>query len=142
MRPFTSSYDALKNVPIVDSIIAYDCPFHGKTYLLVCHNALFVSSMTHNLIPPFILRETNIIVNDVSKIHIPEPDETTHSICFPDSGFFIALSLRGIFFYFLTCKPTREELVSTEYVLVMTPKNQNWDPNYDVYARNEENMTD
>ena len=61
--PFASSYDALKNVPIVDAIIAYDCPLSGKTYLLVCHNALFVSSMTHNLIPPLILRETNILVN-------------------------------------------------------------------------------
>ena len=63
MSPFTSSYDALKNVPIVDAIIAYDCPLSGKTYLLVFHNSLFVSSMTHNLIPPFILRETNVVVN-------------------------------------------------------------------------------
>ena len=87
VSPFTSSYETLKNVPIVDAIIAYDCPFSGKTYLLVCHNALFVSSMTHNLIPPFILREANIIVNDVPKIPSPDPDKTTHSICFPDSEF-------------------------------------------------------
>ena len=65
--PFTSSYETLKNVPIVNAIIAYDCPFSGKTYLLLCHNALFVSSITHNLIPPFTLRESNIIVNDVPK---------------------------------------------------------------------------
>ena len=97
--------------------------------------------MTHNLIPPFILRETNIIVNDVTKIQSPEPDETTHYIWFPDSGFRIALSLRGFFSYFLTRKTTKEELVSTEDVLVMTPQVQNWDPNFDVYARNEENMT-
>ena len=94
VSPFTSSYDALKNVPIVDAIIAYDCRLSGKTYLLVCQNALFVSSMTHNLIPPFILRETNIIVNEVPKIQIPDPYETTHSIWFPDSVFCISLSLR------------------------------------------------
>ena len=92
----------MENVPIVDAIIVYDFTFHGKTYLLVCHNALFVSSMTHNLIPPFILRETNIIVNGVLKIQSPDPDETTHSIWFPDSGFRIALSLRDIFSYFFT----------------------------------------
>ena len=57
VSPFTSSYDALKNIPIIDAIIEYDYSLYGKTYLLVCHNALFVSSMAHNLIPPFILRE-------------------------------------------------------------------------------------
>ena len=106
--PFTSSYDALKNVPIIDAIIVYNFPLSGKTYLLVCYNALFVFSMKHNLIPPFILREKNIVVNEVPKIQIPDPYETTHSIWFPDSGFCIALSLRGIFSYFLTSKPTRE----------------------------------
>ena len=142
VSPFTFSYYALKNVPIVDVIIAYNCPLSGNTYVLVCHNALFVSSMTHNFIPLFILRETNIVVNEVPKSQSPDPYETTHSICFPDSEFCIALSLRSIFSYFLTRKPTREELVSTEDILVMTPQGQNWDPNSDVYALNEENIID
>ena len=89
VSPFMSSYDALKN----DAIIAYDCPLSGKTYLLVCHNDLFVSSMTHNLFPPFTLRETNIVVNEVAKIQSPDPYETTHLIWFPDSEFRIALFL-------------------------------------------------
>ena len=93
--------------------------------------------MTHNLIPTFILRETNIVVNEVPKIQSPDPDETTHSIWFLDSEFCIALSLRGIFSYFLTRKPTRKELVSNEYILVMAPQGQNWDPNDDAYALNE-----
>ena len=142
VSPFTSSYKSLKNVPLVDTIIVYDFPFHGKTYLLVCHNVLFVSSMTHNLIPLFILRETNIMVNDVPIIQIPNPDETTHSIWFLDSVFRITLSLRAIFSYSLTRNPTIEELVYTEDILVMTPQGQNWDPNSDVYTQNEENMTD
>ena len=101
-----------------------------------------VSSRTHNLIPPFILIETSIVVNEVPKIQSPDPDETTYSIWFPDSEFRIAMSLRGVFSYFLTRKPTREELVSTEDILVMTPQGQNWDPDSDVYALNEENMID
>ena len=100
VSPFTLSYDALKNFPIIDAIIAYDCPLSGKTYLLACHNDLFVSSMTHNLIPPFILRETNIVVNEVPKIQSSDPYETTHSIWFPDYGFHIALSLRRYLFIF------------------------------------------
>ena len=30
VSPFTSSYETLNNVPIVDAIIAYDCPFRAK----------------------------------------------------------------------------------------------------------------
>ena len=33
--PFTSSYEDLKNVPLVDAIIAYDCQYSKKTYPLV-----------------------------------------------------------------------------------------------------------
>ena len=42
---FTLSYDALKNVPLVDAIIAYDCQYSGKTYLLVLTNALLINTM-------------------------------------------------------------------------------------------------
>ena len=66
--PLTFSYDTLKNFLFVDAIIAYDCLFSGKTYLMVCHNSLFFSLMTHNLIPPFILREEKTVVNGVPKI--------------------------------------------------------------------------
>ena len=66
--PSTLYYDMLKDVPIIGATIAYDCPFSGKTYLLVCQNSMFVSSMTHNLIPQFILIEANIVVNNVPKV--------------------------------------------------------------------------
>ena len=142
VSPFTSSYDSLKNVPIVDAIIAYDCPITRKAYLLVCHNALYVSSMKHNLIPPFIMREANLIVNDVPKIQLPDPDVTDHSIYFVDAEFRITLSLRGIFSYFPSRKPTQSELEAVDDVLVLTPQGQTWDPDSVVYACNEENMID
>ena len=94
--------------------------------------------MTHNLIPPFILREANIVVNDVPKIRSPDPDDTTHYIWFPDTNFLYYFIFVRIFSYILTHKPTIEELVSSEDVMVMTPQSQNWDPNYDVYAQNKE----
>ena len=65
-----------------------------------------------------------------------------HSIWFPAASFRIPLSLRGIFSYFLTRKPTRDELQSCDDVLVMTPQSHSWNPHSDVYARNEENMLD
>ena len=115
VSPFTSSYDALKNVPIVDAIIAFNCPVTNKAYLLVCYNALYVSSMIDNLIPPFIMREANLMVNDVPKIQVANPDETNHSIWFADAEFRITLSLRG----FLPIFPPESQLEASLKLLMM-----------------------
>ena len=69
VRPFSSECSKLESVPIVDAAVAYDCPYSMKTYLLSIRNALYVPSMSHNLIPPFILREAGLLVNDVPRIH-------------------------------------------------------------------------
>ena len=57
-----------RSIPIVDAALQYDCPYSGKLYILVLHNALHVATMPHHLIPPFIMREAGIIVNDIPKI--------------------------------------------------------------------------
>ena len=51
VSPFTPEYEALKEVPIVDAVVAYDSPYNNKTYIRVFHNALSVPSMDHNLVP-------------------------------------------------------------------------------------------
>ena len=57
VRAFTDEVKVIPKVPIVDAVIAYDCPQSGQTYIIVVRNALCVPSMEHNLISPFILRE-------------------------------------------------------------------------------------
>ena len=52
------------NVPIVDKVIVYDCLYSQKVYLLIVGNILFVESIIHNLIPPFILKESSMVVNE------------------------------------------------------------------------------
>ena len=69
VRSFSSDYSKLEFVPIVDAVIAYDCPYSMTTYILAVKNALHVLSMEHNLVPPFILREAGLVVNDVPNIH-------------------------------------------------------------------------
>ena len=69
VKPFSNDYSKLQSVPIVDAALAYNCPYTMKTYILTVRNALHVESMHHNLIPPFILREAGLIVNDVPRIH-------------------------------------------------------------------------
>ncbi len=56
--------------------------------------------MSHHLIPPFILREAGLKVNDVPKIQSPDPNEETHTIRHSDTGMRIQLQLNGIFSYF------------------------------------------
>ena len=54
----SASFDevgSMLKVPIVDTLIVFECPFTGKIFLLVARNVLYVKSMDHNLIPPFIL---------------------------------------------------------------------------------------
>ena len=69
-------------------------------------NALYVPSMSHNLIPPFIMRKSGFIVNDVPEIHCKEPSVMDHSIYFQEKGVRIPLQLEGIFSYFVAETPT------------------------------------
>ena len=52
---FSESAGGLDAVPIVDTMLAYDCEQTSQVYLLVLRNVLYIESMDDNLIPPFIL---------------------------------------------------------------------------------------
>jgi len=139
VNPFTPDYDSM-HVSIVDAAIRYDCPYDGRSYILVIRNALFVPSMKNNLIPPFVMREAGIRVNDTPKIQTDNPTEEDHSIHFPESDFRIPLSLWGVFSYFITTKPTSQQMMEATDVYLLTPSKMN--PHCDAYATNEENMLD
>jgi len=139
VSPFTPDYRTME-VPMVDAAVQYDCPYDGKSYILVLRNALHVPSMEHNLVPPFMLREAGITVNETPKIQVTDPTESDHAIEFPETGFRIPLSLWGIFSYFTTSKPTHEALVEPMDVYLLTPTR--WNPHSDSYALNEESMLD
>ena len=113
VRPFSSDCSKLVLVPIVDAAMAYDYPFTMRTFILTVRNALHVKSMPHNLIPPFIMREAGLRVNDVPGIHcIPEKlSNETHCIVAKEGvELKIPLKLHSIFSYFPTRKLTPEEV--------------------------------
>ena len=136
---FTLVYKALR-APMVDVAIQYDSPYDGKSHILVIQNALHVPSMANNLLPPFMLREAGVEVNDKAKIHTQDPMTDDHAILFSETGFKIPLSLSGIFSYFATMKPTNNMLQDPSKVYILTPAR--WDPHLDVYVHNEDNMLD
>ena len=139
VNAYTPDYEPMR-VPIVDAAVQYQCPYDGTVYILVIRNALHVPSMENNLIPPFVMRENGIQVNDTPKIQVSDPSVDDHSIYFPESELRIPLSLCGTFSYFSTSEPTVQMMNDCEDVYLLTPTR--WNPHDDSYATNEENMVD
>ena len=57
VQDFSKKVIGLPEIPIVDSVIAYDFTSSGETYLLVVRNSLCVSTMGINLIPTSFLEK-------------------------------------------------------------------------------------
>eukprot|EP00957_Ditylum_brightwellii_P165105 12570225-Ditylum_brightwellii.AAC.1 len=68
VNSFTPNYDAMK-VQLVDTALRYYYPFIDKTYILIVRTALYVPFMDHNLIPPLVLIEAGVRVNNTPKIN-------------------------------------------------------------------------
>ena len=141
VQPFDPSIGTATKVPIVDGALAYDCPFSQKTYILIFRNALHIPSMTHNLIPPFILRKAGITVNEAAKIHCENPTSQDHAIIVKEPKVVIPLQLNGTFSFFHTRKPIQSELDS-DNIIFFTPDSYSWNPYNNDYAESEEMMTD
>ena len=139
VAPFTPDYKPI-SVELVDAALKYECPYSGEVKILIIRRGLHVPSMTHNLLPPFMLREAGIQMNDVPKIHVTSPSEEHHAIIFQETNFRIPLTLHGTSSYFPTSKPTTQELEEPEDVYVLTPTT--WNPHSDAYVINEESMLD
>eukprot|EP00957_Ditylum_brightwellii_P123843 9440915-Ditylum_brightwellii.AAC.1 len=125
MNPSTPDYHAIK-LRLVDTALKYSCPFTDKTYVLLVRNALHVPSMDHNLSPSFVLREAGIRVNGTPKIHGVNPTVNDHAITSPGEGLRIPLGLWEVFSYFLTSKPSIEEVNKSKSVYTLTPNI--WNP--------------
>ena len=107
---FTDDLSVLDKVPIVDVMLAYDDEYTSKTYLLVARNALYVPTNDHNLVPPFLLREAGLMVNETPKSQAAMPTLENHSIFDEETSLRIHLKLNGIFSYFPTRAPSPSEV--------------------------------
>ena len=68
-----------------------------------------MKSMKNNLIPPFMMREAGIVVNNAPKIHSRPPTVEDHFIYFPSTNLRITMVLNGIFSSFITRKPMEDD---------------------------------
>ena len=76
VAPFTPDYKPI-GVELVDAALKYECPYSGKIKVLIITRGLYVPSMTHNLLPPFMLREAGITINEVQNFMQPHPQRST-----------------------------------------------------------------
>lgn len=99
--------------------------------------------MDHNLVPPFILREAGHTVNECPKYQLANPSNDDHCILLEgsDSTVCVPLQLNGIFSFFRTRRPAKDEVFGCSKVF-MTPDSSTWDPYCSSYAANERAMTD
>ena len=110
VTPFSADLPPMDNVEIGDVAMAHDDPRKGITYILVMRNALLISTMDHNLILPFLIREVGLFLDETPKCHAPSPSVTNHLIIDSDTGMHIHMELNGIFSYFLTRQLTIDKM--------------------------------
>ena len=72
VSPFTPEYASMQ-LRIGDAAVQYNYPYNGESYILVIWNTMYVPSKRNNLLPPFVLREAVIKLNDTPKIQVDEP---------------------------------------------------------------------
>ena len=93
---FANNLETIKNITIVDAVIAYNCADTQKVWLLIVGNILFVASTNNNFVPPFNLREGSMVVNNRAKIHHPIGLPSLKDYLFGDGKILVTFELSGI----------------------------------------------
>ena len=144
VTPFSSDLPMMERVEIGNVAMAYDCPYTGRTYLLFMPNSLLIPSMDHNLLPPFLIREASLFLDETPKFQSTNLSQNNHTIYDEETGMRIHLQLSGTFSYFPSRKLTaHEEEHCDDYPIVfLTPDSDRWDPQSRHYAEQEAAMID
>jgi hypothetical protein len=65
---------------VVSGVFAYDDPSNGRVILLIVHQGIHVPHLTYSLIPPFQMRENDIVINECPKFQCSHPTSEDHTI--------------------------------------------------------------
>ena len=97
MTPFSADLPVMEQFEIGDVAIAYDDPYSSRKFLLVIWNALLISSMDQNLLPPFLVREASLFLDETPKFQPTDLTRDNHTIFDEETGMRIHLQLNGTF---------------------------------------------
>ena len=79
VHPFGPEHKVLK-VPIVDSVMQYDDPYSGGTYILISKELLYVTEMKYNLTPPFLMKDDSLVACHLSIVQSQHHTKHHHSM--------------------------------------------------------------
>ena len=121
VSPYTDAYEAISNVPIVSAATAWTSPSTGVTYILVCHEGLWMGDkMENSLLNPNQLRHYGVIVQDN-----PFSDSPLYMMSH-DHDFYMPLKSSGCIVMAETRTPTARELQLCQRITLSSQ--HPWDP--------------
>lgn len=141
VAPFSDSWQAMEEIPIVRATLAYDDPATSETFILMIGQALYFGDKSkQTLLNPNQMRANGVIVDDVPR-HLSPNHSSTHSLYFSDENIRIPLELNGCISYFNVQKPTLHE-IHTCTTLSLTDDSIEWNPYSSIFAANETAVDD
>jgi hypothetical protein len=144
VTPFFPDLPVLEKVEIGDTAMCYDDPVSLWTYILVLRNAFLIPTMSHNLLPPFLVYEAGLFLDETSKHQAMLPTIDNYSIHDSRTRMRIHLQLQGIFSVFPTPPLSLEESENWENypVIFIIPNGNSWDLHSTHYVEEEAAMVD
>ena len=129
---------------VMSGCFAYDDPESGEVKLLIVHQGLHVPHLSYSLIPPFQMRENDVIVNDRPKFQTKDPTEDDHAIIIERddlSKYRIPLSLRGVTSTIDVRKPSESEVADDSLErFELTYETPEWEPGTERFKELESRL--
>ena len=129
---FTVRLGSAIPVDVIDAAVVYDCET-GNSYLMIIHNALYLEEIKVHLIPPFMMRLSDIEVDECPKFLAKNPNIKNHSVYFRQHDLRLPLQIHAIILYLPVRASNETELLEIEIELEITPNVPNWNPHDQAY---------
>jgi hypothetical protein len=138
------SYDpklGLTTSNVISGCFSYDDLTSGSVILLIVHQGLHMPHLGYSLIPPFQMRENDVIVNDRPKFQMRNPTEDDHCVIvlrYDLSTYRFPLSLCGTTCFIDVRKPMKFRTILECFEL--THQSPDWEPGTDRFSVMEDRL--
>ena len=98
---------SVKDLKVIGAVIVYDFPQTGEVIIIRINQAMYIESVSNNLLCPMQIRMNDIKVFDCPKFLIENPENHDHTLTLPSGNgedYKIPLSLHGVTSYFFKLK--------------------------------------
>ena len=125
VMPYSDTYDAITNVPVVTGATLWTSPHDGDEYILIFNESLWMgNTLQHTLVNPNQLRAYGTTIQD-------NPFASSPLKCEPPTGPTIPLTTMGTIIYCNTRAPSDHELSTLPHIPLSS--SVTWDPHNVVF---------